>query len=89
MLLETQGDQEAAREAYEKADQRGDPSGTFNLAVLLEEQGHVSGALAAYERAAQHRDTEIAEMARAATVDLQARLHRAAVTNQEVPQNAR
>ncbi len=89
VLLETQGDQEAARQAYEKADRRGDPSGTFNLAVLLEEQGHVSGALAAYERAAQHRDTEIAEMARAATVDLQARLRRAVVTNQEAPQNAR
>jgi len=70
VLLEQQGEQTAAEASYRRADQRGDANGAFNLAVLLEERGDHAGALHAYSRAGQLGHPEIAEMARAAAVQL-------------------
>ena len=70
VLLEQHGDRTAAEASYRRADQRGDASGAFNLAILLEEQGDHIGALRAYQRAEQLGHPEIADMARAAALDL-------------------
>ena len=70
VLLEQHGDLAAAEAAYRRADQRGDANGAFNLAVLLEEQGERVGALRAYQRAEQLGHPEIADIARAAALDL-------------------
>jgi peptidoglycan hydrolase-like protein with peptidoglycan-binding domain len=70
VLLEQHGDRTAAEASYRRADQRGDASGAYNLAILLEEQGDHIGALRAYQRAEQLGHPEIADMARAAALDL-------------------
>jgi peptidoglycan hydrolase-like protein with peptidoglycan-binding domain/TPR repeat protein len=70
VLLEQQGDLEAAQAAYRRAEQRGDAHGAFNLGVLLEERGDHVAALEAYQRAERLGHPEIAEMARAAEVQL-------------------
>ena len=70
VLLEQHGDLAAAEASYRRADQRGDANGAFNLAILLEEQGDQIGALRAYQRAEQLGHPEIADMARAAALDL-------------------
>ena len=70
VLLEQHGDRTAAEASYRRADQRGDANGAFNLAILLEEQGDQIGALRAYQRAEQLGHPEIADMARAAALDL-------------------
>jgi TPR repeat protein len=70
VLLEQQGDPAAAEAAYRRAEQRGDAHGAFNVGVLLEETGDHVGALHAYQRAEQLGHPEIAEMARAAEIEL-------------------
>jgi peptidoglycan hydrolase-like protein with peptidoglycan-binding domain len=70
VLLEQHGDRTAAEASYRRADQRGDANGAFNLAILLEEQGNHIGALRAYQRVEQLGHPEIADMARAAALDL-------------------
>lgn len=69
VLLEQHGDRTAAEASYRRVDQRGDANGTFNL-TILEEQGDHIGALRAYQRAEQLGHPEIADMARAAVLDL-------------------
>ena len=49
----TKADHAAAEAAYRRAEQRGDPHGAFNLALLLGEQQDHAGALRAYQRADQ------------------------------------
>ena len=51
MLLEGHGDSAGAEAAYQRADRRGDASGSFNLGVLLEAREDLVGAEAAYRRA--------------------------------------
>jgi hypothetical protein len=70
VLLEQQGDLAGARAAYRRAGERGDANGSFNLGVLLEEQGDLAGAKAAYARAGERDQTEVANMARAALLEL-------------------
>lgn len=70
VLLELHGDRTAVEASYRRADQRGDANGAFNLAILLEEQGDHIGALRTYQRAEQLGHPEIADMARAAVLDL-------------------
>ncbi len=70
VLLEGRGDQDGAEAAYRRADERGEANGAFNLGVLLEERGDMSGADAAYRRAEQSGDTTVAQLARAAMLDL-------------------
>jgi peptidoglycan hydrolase-like protein with peptidoglycan-binding domain len=70
VLLERHGDRTAAEASYRRADRRGDANGAFNLAILLEEQGDHIGALRAYQRAEQLGHPELADMARAAALDL-------------------
>jgi peptidoglycan hydrolase-like protein with peptidoglycan-binding domain/tetratricopeptide (TPR) repeat protein len=45
------GDLRAAEEAYRRADERGDPSGAFNLGRLLVERGELAAAAVAFRRA--------------------------------------
>jgi peptidoglycan hydrolase-like protein with peptidoglycan-binding domain len=70
VLLEAQGDRIGAEAAYRRADQRGEANGAFNLAVLLEEQGDLAGAEPAYRRADQTGEAKVAQLARAALLDL-------------------
>lgn len=70
VLLESQGDRIGAEAAYRRADQRGEANGAFNLAVLLEEQGDLAGAEPAYRRADQTGEAKVAQLARAALLDL-------------------
>ena len=58
------------RHAYRHAEERGDAHGAFNLGVLLEQQGDHRGALRFYQRAQQLGAPEIADMARARTLEL-------------------
>jgi peptidoglycan hydrolase-like protein with peptidoglycan-binding domain/tetratricopeptide (TPR) repeat protein len=59
-----------AEAAFKRADERGDAAAAFNLGVLFEERGAMGEARAAYVRARQRGDGEVADMARAALVDL-------------------
>ncbi len=70
VLLEAKGDRTGAEAAYRRADERGEPNGAFNLAVLLEENHDVAGAEAAYRRAERSGDEKVAQLARAAVLDL-------------------
>ena len=70
VLLEDQGERAGAEAAYRRADERDDAAGAFNLGGLLEERGELGDAKAAYTRAEQRGDSELAQMARAALVDL-------------------
>ena len=69
-LLVAQGDLVGAEAAYRRADERGHVAGAFNLGVLLEERGDLAGAEAAYRRAEKRGHGEVAEMARAALLEL-------------------
>jgi peptidoglycan hydrolase-like protein with peptidoglycan-binding domain/tetratricopeptide (TPR) repeat protein len=69
-LLQRQGDLDGAATAYRRADQRGDASGAFNLGTLLQERQDLAGAEAAYRRAERWDHAEVANLARAALVDL-------------------
>ncbi len=71
MLVE-KGDLAGAEAAYRRADERGHAAGAFNLGVLLEERGDLSGAEAAYRRAQERGHGDVAEMARAALLELAA-----------------
>jgi tetratricopeptide (TPR) repeat protein len=66
VLLERRGDRDGAQAAYQRADERGDANGAFNLAVLLEELGEPAAAEAAYRRADQRGPAEVANASRAA-----------------------
>jgi peptidoglycan hydrolase-like protein with peptidoglycan-binding domain len=70
VLLEARHDVAGAEAAYRRADQRGDPTSAFNLGVLLEEQNDLAGAEAAYRRAEERGDGHLADLARAARLDL-------------------
>ena len=72
MLVE-KGDLAGAEAAYRRADDRGHAAGAFNLGVLLEEKGDLAGAEAAYRRAQKRGRGDIAEMARAALLELASR----------------
>jgi peptidoglycan hydrolase-like protein with peptidoglycan-binding domain len=72
VLLEGQGDLAGAKAAYGRADERGEPNGAFNLGVLLEEHHDLAGAEAAYRRADERGHAKVAQMARAALLDLPA-----------------
>ena len=60
----------AAMATYRRADQRSDANDALSLAVVLEERGDHLGALRAYRRARQLGHLVIADMARAAALDL-------------------
>jgi peptidoglycan hydrolase-like protein with peptidoglycan-binding domain/Flp pilus assembly protein TadD len=70
VLLQRQGDLDGAAAAYRRADRRGDASGAFNLGAVLQERGDLAGAEAAYRRAEQSGHAEVANLARAALLDL-------------------
>jgi TPR repeat protein len=76
VLLAQQGDIAGARDCFRRAEQRGEARGAFNLAVLLEEQGDEMGAMAAYRRAEQLGDPTIADMSRAAAIDVSSQIKR-------------
>ncbi|HXO09300.1 MAG TPA: hypothetical protein VN880_14765 [Solirubrobacteraceae bacterium] len=88
-MLEQAGNSRAARVCYERADERGDAHGAFNLAVLLEEHGDHVGALRAYRRASHRGHPEIAEMARLAAVDLKRRTDASLPDSQQRARNGR
>jgi TPR repeat protein len=69
-LLAERGDLAGAEDAFRRADERGHVAGVFNLGVLLEERGDLAGAEAAYRRAEERGHGEVAEMARAALLEL-------------------
>ena len=69
-LLIERGDLRGAEEAFRRADERGHVAGAFNLGVLLEERGDLEGAETAYLRAEQRGHGDVAEMARAALLEL-------------------
>lgn len=70
VLLEGQGDILGAEAAYRRAADRGEANGAFNLGVLLEEREDLSGAESAYRLADQTGEAKVAQMARAALLDL-------------------
>jgi len=75
VLLEAQGDPVSAEAAYRRADERGEANGAFNLGILLEEQGDLAGAEPAYKRADQLGQAKVAQLARAALLDLRSGNH--------------
>ncbi|MTD47321.1 hypothetical protein GKE82_24250 [Conexibacter sp. W3-3-2] len=46
-------------QAFERADQRGDAAGAFNLGVLLKERGEVERAAEAFARARARREAGV------------------------------
>jgi peptidoglycan hydrolase-like protein with peptidoglycan-binding domain len=70
MLLADRGALAEAEAAFRRADERGDGAAAFNLGVLLEARGALAEAKAAYRRAEDREQGEVANMARAALVDL-------------------
>ena len=52
VILYQRGDLAGAREAFERAERRGDPDAAFNLGVLLYETGDLESAEAAWRRSA-------------------------------------
>jgi hypothetical protein len=73
VLMEQQGDLDAAHAAYRRADQRGYAHGSFNLGLLLERCGDEAGAQDAYRRAATRGGEDVAKRARAALAELRER----------------
>jgi len=69
-VLAEKGDLAGAECAFHRADGRGHAAGAFNLGVLLEERGDLASAEAAYRRAHEGGYGEVADMARAALVEL-------------------
>ncbi len=70
VLLEERGASAQAEAAYRRAVGRGDATAAFNLGVVLEERGELAGAEAAYRRADERGSGEVANLARAALLDL-------------------
>jgi tetratricopeptide (TPR) repeat protein len=70
VLLEQQGDLDAALSAYERADRRGDANGSFNLGLLLANRGDLAAARDAYRRATERGDPDVTERARSALAEL-------------------
>jgi peptidoglycan hydrolase-like protein with peptidoglycan-binding domain len=70
VLLEEHGELDEAEAAYRRAVEDGAAAASFNLGVLLEERGELTAAEEAYRRAEEHGDTDVANMARAALLDL-------------------
>ena len=70
VLLAEQGAVAEAEAAFRRADERGDAVAAFNLGVLLEGRGALIEAEQAYCRADARDDSEIADLARAALLDL-------------------
>jgi peptidoglycan hydrolase-like protein with peptidoglycan-binding domain/tetratricopeptide (TPR) repeat protein len=70
LLLAEHGALAEAEAAFRRADERGDAAAAFNLGVLFEDRGALAEAKAAYVRASQRGDGEVADMARAALLDL-------------------
>ena len=69
-VLAEKGDLAGAECAFLRADARGHAAGAFNLGVLLEERGDLASAEVAYRRAHEGGHGEVADMARAALVEL-------------------
>ena len=70
VLLERNGDRVGAKDAYRRADQRGNPAGACGLGLLLMREGDRAGALEALERARERGSGEVADVAKAAMLDL-------------------
>jgi peptidoglycan hydrolase-like protein with peptidoglycan-binding domain/TPR repeat protein len=70
VLLEEHGALDEAEVAYRRAVEGGAAAASFNLGVLLEERGDLPAAEEAYRRAEERGDKDVANMARAALVDL-------------------
>lgn len=70
LLLEERGASAQAEAAYRRAVGRGDATAAFNLGGVLEERGELAGAEAAYRRADERGSGEVANLARAALLDL-------------------
>jgi peptidoglycan hydrolase-like protein with peptidoglycan-binding domain/Tfp pilus assembly protein PilF len=87
-LLVEQGALAQAEAVYRRADQHGDATAAFNLGVLLEERGALVDAEQAYRRAEQHGDGHVANMARAALIDLGGELQEASASRAEQSGNA-
>jgi peptidoglycan hydrolase-like protein with peptidoglycan-binding domain/Flp pilus assembly protein TadD len=70
VLLEERGALAEAEDIYRRADRSGDATAAFNLAALLEERGELLEAEGAYARAEHQGNAAVANIARAARVDL-------------------
>ena len=70
VLLEEHGALDEAEAAYRRAVEHGAAAASFNLGVLLEERGDLAGAEEAYCCAEDRGDDNVANMARAALLDL-------------------
>ena len=70
VLLEEHGELDEAEAAYRRAVEHGAAAASFNLGVLLEERGDLAGAEEAYRLAEERGDADVANVARAALVDL-------------------
>ena len=88
VLLEAQGELAGAEAAYRRADDRGEANGAFNLGVLLEEQGDLAGAEPAYRRAADAGQAKVAQLARAALLDLRGAIQYAGASRNGDPDGA-
>ncbi|MGO9890735.1 MAG: peptidoglycan-binding protein [Solirubrobacteraceae bacterium] len=88
VLLEERGALAEAEAAYRRADDHGDAIASFNLGVLLEERGALLDAEEAYLRAEGRGERDIANMARAALLDLGGEGLRAGADRTPQQQNA-
>ncbi|MGZ4323587.1 MAG: peptidoglycan-binding protein [Solirubrobacteraceae bacterium] len=70
VLLEGHGALDEAEAAYRLAVEHGAPAASFNLGVLLEERGDLVAAEEAYRCAEERGHDDVANMARAALVDM-------------------
>jgi hypothetical protein len=70
VLLEEHGDLDEAEAAYRRAVEDGVAAASFNLGVMLEERGERAAAEEAYRRAEERGDADVANIARAALLDL-------------------
>jgi len=70
VLLEEHGALDEAEAAYRRAVEHGAAAASFNLGVLLEERGDLAGAEEAYHCAEERGDDNVANVARAALLDL-------------------
>jgi peptidoglycan hydrolase-like protein with peptidoglycan-binding domain len=82
VLLEAQGDGTGAEAAYRRAAERGAANGAFNLGVLLEERDDFASAEAAYRRATECGDSDVAQLAQTALLDLARQGSRAGISAQ-------
>jgi peptidoglycan hydrolase-like protein with peptidoglycan-binding domain/tetratricopeptide (TPR) repeat protein len=77
ILLAECGSLREAEAEFRRADERGDADAAFNLGVVLQRRGALVDAEAAYRRAEQRGGGEVVNMARAALLDVRARLQEA------------